>query len=720
MHRNTRQIAAITALVCCSFSGHSAGQTDPAWQFRGTMWGVTPDRNNVFVGQNVPTAWTYGKFERQTGAWLPDGSKNIRWTVPIGSQTYSSPVVARDRVFIGSNNGHGYLKRYPSTVDLGCMLAFREQTGEFLWQYSSEKLATGRVNDWPLQGIPSTPCVEKNRMWFVDNRGRVVCLDTEGFEDGQDDGPTQGVWGILFTSKLDLAESLRGWKVPYMLVASLDGLDAKVASDSLKADGPGRWIVRRRFGRAWVTMYRIVLSEEFIDIFQVDGEGKPEVQERPFCRIDRFPFAGLEDGKISPTLGQLLIRQQVRVSGRSPLMPTDEPNEWLVEYVTDGRTRSCRLKIVDKTLEVAVAVAELDHEADVVWQYDMLNELGVFQHNLATCSPAIWGDVVFVCTSNGVDEAHGELPSPRSPSFIALNKRSGELLWHDSSPSDRVMHGQWASPAIGVLGGVPQVIFPGGDGWVYSFRADRWDRENKKPELLWKFDANPKDAKWILGGRGTRNNIIAFPVIHEQRVYITMGQDPEHGEGDGALWCIDPTRRGDVSAQLLIDNKAEPRRQEIFGMPPERIIVNPNSAVLWKYDKVGEEFYEHFNRSLSSPVIANNVLIVPDLSGVVHCLNATTGKVNWTADALAAIWGSALVVDGNVFVGTEDGEVLIFPLSADPRLAIDREKLPNGNFKNHGMPLRTVSLESSIYSSPSASNNVLFIATRQHLFAIGE
>ena len=40
-------------------------------------------------------------------------------------------------------------------------------------------------------------------------------------------------------------------------------------------------------------------------------------------------------------------------------------------------------------------------------------------------------------------------------------------------------------------------------------------REPKTGKPLWKFDLNPKGTKWILGGRGTRNAIIATPVIDD-------------------------------------------------------------------------------------------------------------------------------------------------------------------------------------------------------------
>ena len=68
-------------------------------------------------------------------------------------------------------------------------MAFRRADGKFLWQYSAEKLAAGRAVDWPQQGICDSPLVEGDRLWIVTNRGEVVCLDTEGFLDGENDGP---------------------------------------------------------------------------------------------------------------------------------------------------------------------------------------------------------------------------------------------------------------------------------------------------------------------------------------------------------------------------------------------------------------------------------------------------------------------------------------------------------------------------------------------------
>ncbi len=68
-------------------------------------------------------------------------------------------------------------------------MVFDAADGEFLWQSAHPKLAAGPVNDWPLQGVCSRPAVEGDRLYYVSNRAEVICADTEGFRDGENDGP---------------------------------------------------------------------------------------------------------------------------------------------------------------------------------------------------------------------------------------------------------------------------------------------------------------------------------------------------------------------------------------------------------------------------------------------------------------------------------------------------------------------------------------------------
>jgi outer membrane protein assembly factor BamB len=512
------------------------------------QWAGSPIRNNTPEGKNIPTEWTTGEFDSKTGVWDKASSTNVKWVASLGSQSYGNPVVANGKVYVGTNNGAGWLKRYPATIDLGCLLCFRESDGKFLWQHSSEKLSTGRVHDWPLQGVCATPIVEGDRLWFVTNRGEVACLDTEGFYDNENNGP--------FT-----------------------------------------------------------------------GETHPNKDE-----------------------------------------------------------------------------------ADVIWNLDMMKQLGVSQHNMCSCSMTISGDLLFVCTSNGVDESHINIPAPHAPSFLCLDKNTGKVLWSDGSPGNNILHGQWSSPCVAVLGGVPQVVFAGGDGYLYSFLAEAGD--DGKAKLLWKFDANPKESKYILGGRGTRNEIIGTPMVYNDHIYLAVGQDPEHGEGIGHLWCIDPTKRGDVSPELAFNVKdlktpiPHRRLQAVIKEEGEVAKPNPNSAVIWhysEYDQNGDgkvEFEETMHRTCATAAIKNDLLFIPDFSGLVHCVDAKTGKPHWTHDLFAATWGSSLIVEDKVYIGDEEGKVTIFRLS--PKKEIVNE----------------VDMGNSVYSTPVVANNTLFIANKTHVFAI--
>jgi outer membrane protein assembly factor BamB len=441
------------------------------------MWGGTPQRNMVSSMKNLPVSWDV------------KSGKNIKWKADLGSQTYGNPVVSGGKVFVGTNNE---TPRNPAvTGDKGILMCFREADGKFLWQAVSDKLASGRVNDWPFQGICSSPLVEGDRLYYVTNRGEFVCLDTEGFLDGENDGPFQ---------------------------------DEKLKTET---------------------------------------------------------------------------------------------------------------------------------DADTVWKLDMMEELGVFQHNMANSSPTSHGELIFIETSNGQDESHVNIPSPRAPSFIAVNKKTGKVVWEDASPGNNILHGQWSSPTVGMVGGTLQAFFPGGDGWLYGFNATTG-------EQLWKFDLNPKGAVWPK----TKNDAIATPVFFDNKVYLATGQDPEHGEGVGHMYCIDPTKRGDIT----------------------------ETGRVWHYDKI--------RRTLSTGAISNGLLYIADFSGFLHCLDVKTGQPYWVHDMLAAVWGSPFVVDGKVYLGDEDGDVAVLAEGKELKLLAENN------------------MGSSVYSTPVPANGVLYIANRSELIAI--
>ena len=465
----------ITQLVSAS---RTAGRTasDPGsgdWP----MWGGTPDRNMVSGAKNLPSTWDVAK------------KTNVKWVASLGSQSYGNPVVAGGTVFLGTNNEG--LRDPKQGGDRGVVMAFDEKTGEFLWQLTHEKLSAGRVNDWPFQGVASSPAVEGDRLYYVSNRAELVCADTKGFRDDENDGP---------------------------------------------------------------------ITDE--------------------------KFKGKFDG-------------------------------------------------------------------DVAWKFDLVEEVGSHPHNLANSSPVIYGDLILLSTSNGQDESHVNIPSPKAPSMVAVNKKTGKLVWEVNNVFDKILHGQWSSAAVGKLGGVDQVVIGEGDGWVRSYEV----ATGKK---IWEFDTNPKDSVWPK----TRNEIIATPVLYDNKVYIANGQDPEHGEGIGHLYCIDATKRGDLTRDGLV----------------------------WHFDKI--------RRSISTGALHDGLLYYPDFSGFLHCIDAKTGKELWQHDLFAAIWGSPLVADGKVYLGDEDGDVVILQAGREKKLIAE------------------VNMGSSVYSSPVPANGALFIMNRNQIFAL--
>ena len=466
-----RTTRAILFLVLCGTAGLPVLAQD--WP----MWGGTAERNMASAMKGLPESW-----DAKAGT-------NIKWKAPIGSTSNGNPVVADGKIFLGTNNGN---PRNPLiTGDKGVLMCFRESDGQFLWQAVTDKLEAGGDADWPEEGVCSSPAVEGTRLYYVSNRGELVCLDTEGLSDGENDGPFQD-------------EAHKG--------------------------------------------------------------------------------------------------------------PTD---------------------------------------ADIVWKLDMRTELGVSQLFMSNSSPVVWEDLVFVGTSNGRDVNDEAVPAPKAPSFLAVNKNTGKVVWQDGSPGAGILHGQWSSPALGLVNGVQQVVFAGGDGWLYGFAA-------RTGEQLWRFDLNPKDAVWPK----TRNYGVATPVFSGGRVFMSVGQDPDHPNGVGRMYSVNPELRGDIT----------------------------ETGRVWQYDQV--------RRSISTAAIADGLVYVADLRGSLHCLDAGTGSPRWTFDMMAPVWGSPLVADGKVYLGDQDGDVAV--LKASPEMKLIAE----------------IDMGSSVYSTPVPANGVLYVMTRSGLYAI--
>jgi len=447
------------------------------------MMGGRPDRNMVSDEKDLPTQWDLAK------------KQNVKWVTKLGSQTFGNVVISGGKVFIGTNNG---VPRDPKAAgDKGVMMCLAESNGRFLWQAVHDKLSNMTAHDWPEIGVCSAPCVVGDRLYYVSNRCELVCLDTDGFHDGRNDGPIKN-------------ERYRG---------------------------------------------------------QAD--------------------------------------------------------------------------------------------ADFVWTLDMGKALGVIPHQASSSAPLVVGDLVFVVTGNGFDADMEKVPAPDAPSFIAVNRGTGKVVWSDNSPGGEIVEGQWSSPAYQELGGRPQIVFPGGDGLLYAF-------EPATGKSLWKFDC--KFNKLEPDSADLPNHLVAAPVCHDGKVFVAVGQNPENGVGLGCLWAVDANKAGGAA-------------------------------------RAGEVWHcggKDFGRSLSTVAIRDGLLYAAEVDGFLHCLDAATGMRIWRHDMEAPVWASPLVADGKVYLGNEDGDVIVLKHGKQVKV------------------LATNAMNDTVYGTVVAANGALYIVTRTRLYAIAK
>jgi outer membrane protein assembly factor BamB len=331
----------------------------------------------------------------------------------------------------------------------------------------------------------------------------------------------------------------------------------------------------------------------------------------------------------------------------------------------------------------------------VAWRYDMPKELKVsvgFGYGALFCiqrpplaSPLVVGDLVFVMTGNGANE-DGELVSPGAPSFIALHRKTGKLVWQSNLPGANVIDCQWSSPTFAVVNNTPQVIFAGGDAVIYGF-------EPATGKLLWKCDCLPTRKKRGNHSRDMEPYFVAAPVVHGRRLYIGLGFAPESAGAwskTGCYFlCLDITKRGDVALQSYAAKSENNRDSALvwaFGGP---IVPEPAK---------GRNF--RFGPTFATAAVHDGLVYISEQHGFLHCLDAQTGQRYWWHDFQAAIWGSPYWADGKVFIGTDDGQVCVFAHGKSKKLISSNE------------------MDEFYLSTVAAANGTLFVAASK-LYAIG-
>lgn len=472
-------------------------------------------------------AWSRNMVSPERGlpeSFDPVTRRNVKWSAKLGTESHSTPVIAGGRVYIGTNNGDPRDARHQG--DRGVLFCLDERDGRLLWQLVVPKREEDIYHDWPKSGISSPATVEGDRVYLVDNRGVVLCLDAHGLANGND-GPFRD---------------------------------------------EGAYLTPR-------------------------GTNAPPAPVQP-----------------------------------GPL------------------------------------------DADILWQFNLTTEAGIWSHDAAHSSILIHGDHLYLNTGTGVDNTHKKIRTPDAPSLVVLDKRTGRWLARDPDRiAPDIFHCTWASPSLGRLDGRDVLVFAAGNGIVYGFEplapSPVVARAPVEVRKLWQIDFDPGAPKtnvhrWNSNRRESPSNIYGMPVLHDGRLYVAGGGDWFWGKNEAWLRCYEPRGTGDVSAR----------------------------ALRWSYP-LGRH-------TMATPAVHDGLVYATDAQRMVHCVDAATGAPVWTHELKGELWASAFVADGKVYVGTRRGDFWVFAAGREKRV------------------LGTIELGAPLSATAVAANGVLYVSTMKQLIAV--
>ena len=316
-------------------------------------------------------------------------------------------------------------------------------------------------------------------------------------------------------------------------------------------------------------------------------------------------------------------------------------------------------------------------DADIIWLTDLVATMGIYQHDTTNISPLVVGDFIYINSCNGVDMTHKKIRKPDAPSLVVLEKKTGRVVAKDvEHMGPQVIHATWSSPAIGDVNGKQMVFFGGGNGILYGFEPLKaMPAEGTVVDLksVWKYDPDPTgpkeesvDHKYTSNRETSQSNILTNPVLFDHRVFLTAGGDFWWGKRKAWLKCIDPAKEGN---------------------PTE-------TATVWSHEMHG---------CLSTPAVTKEITVVCDpIMRTIECLDTTDGKLLWSHKTKGDTWGSALIADGKIYVGTMQSEFFVFAASKEKKLLCETK------------------FDAPIGNNIVAANGVIYVTTHKTIWALAK
>lgn len=268
-------------------------------------------------------------------------------------------------------------------------------------------------------------------------------------------------------------------------------------------------------------------------------------------------------------------------------------------------------------------------DRSVVWRRQL-----PIEHYVGPGSSPVAVDDVVILTRDGADQQY----------IAALDQQSGETVWKKDRPPIRAENGDlrksFCTPLEIEAGGRKQVVIPGAQ-WFIAYDPTSGDE-------IWRIDH----------GRGFSN--VPRPVFDGERLFLCTGFTTP------ALWAVDPTGEGDITA----------------------------THVLWKHRTQVP--------AMSSPILVDTRLYFVSDKGILTCLDAKTGKQLLRERLGGNYSASPLLAAGKLYFASHEGDVTV--LDADEMFEV----------------VAVNKLDGQLMASPVPYAGDLLIRSAEHLYRISD
>lgn len=183
---------------------------------------------------------------------------------------------------------------------------------------------------------------------------------------------------------------------------------------------------------------------------------------------------------------------------------------------------------------------------------------------------------------------------------------------------------------------------------------------------------NARTGESLWGFRMSKRGLNASPVVEENRVYISHGEDNIDNAEFGRIQCIDATGSGDVTDTHSLWRIDSIKAGYASLLVKDGILyVVTDTGMLFAFDsKSGEELWQHKLGTVGkgSPVWADGKLYVMEVNGNIHILKPSREKCESLShvrlaaadgNGLDEIYASPAIADGRIFLVTRDRTVCL-------------------------------------------------------------